>query len=330
MKATFARITGTLLIGLLILAYATPSNAQLSDAMRKIQDKANKAKKASDIYKPWTLEQEHALGEAASAKLVHIFGLYENPDMEKYVNLVGNTVARQASRDVPYHFGILDTEVVTALSLPGGYVFVTRGALANMHNEAELAGTLAHEIAHVDRRHLEREVRAKKSNQFMKEEAATRVPQGAELINIAGDLVNSALTTKVSRDKETEADKVGAELAARAGYDASGLRNFLETLAKAPDTPQNRKQLGLWGSTHPPFPERIAALSSVAAGLPAGGQLLTERFNWYVNPVNFSKTYASARTGGREIDGIVSRGVVVLQGATLPEGARVKVRVDDN
>ena len=330
MKATFARITGTLLIGLLILAYATPSNAQLGDAMRKIQDKANKAKKASDIYKPWTPEQEHALGEAASAKLVHIFGLYENPDMEKYVDLVGNTVARQASRDVPYHFGILDTEVVTALSLPGGYVFVTRGALANMRNEAELAGTLAHEIAHVDRRHLEREVRAKKSNQFMKEEAATRVPQGAELINIAGDMVNNALTTKVSRDKETEADKLGTELAAKAGYDASGLRNFLETLAKAPDTPQNRKQLGLWGSTHPPFPERIAALSSVAAGLPAGGQLLTERFNWYVNPVNFSKTYASTRTGGHEIDGIVSRGVVVLQGGTLPEGARVKVRVDDN
>ena len=74
----------------------------------------------------------------------------------------------------------------------------------------------------------------------------------------------------------------------------------------------------------------VEAIDRCCLVLPAGGQLLTERFNWYVNPVNFSKTYASKRTGGREIEGIVSRGVVVLQGGTLPEGARVKVRVDDN
>jgi hypothetical protein len=92
---------------------------------------------------------------------------------------------------------------------------------------------------------------------------------------------------------------------------------------------QNRRQLGLWGSTYPPFPERIAALSSVAARLPAGGQLLAERFNWYMNPVNLSKSYASAGTGGREFDGSVSRGVVVLQSGTLFQVARVKVRLDE-
>ena len=167
--------------------------------------------------------------------------------MTRYVNLVGSTVTRQASRDVPYRFGILDTEVVTALSLPGGYVFLTRGALANMRNEAELAGTLAHEVAHVDGRHLEREVRSKKSSQFAKEEATARVPQGSELVSLAGDLVNGSLTMQVSRDKETEADKVGTELAARAGYDPAGLKNFLEVLAQAADSPQNHKQLGLVG-----------------------------------------------------------------------------------
>jgi beta-barrel assembly-enhancing protease len=322
MKTVFA------MLSVLFLVAVPVSEAQVGDVLRRAQDKAQKAKKVADIYKPWTAEQEHALGEAASAKLVHIFGIYENPDMTHYVNLVGSTVARQAGRDVPYRFGILDTEVVTALSLPGGYVFVTRGALANMRNEAELAGTLAHEVAHVDGRHLEREVRAKKSSQFAKEEAATRVPQGSELVNLAGDLVNGALTTQVSRDKETEADKVGTELAARAGYDPAGLKNFLETLAQAADSPQNRKQLGLWGSTHPPFRERVATLSTVAAGFPAGGKALPERFNWYVNPVSFSKTGATSLASGRELDGIVSKGVVVLQGGTLPEGARVKIRID--
>jgi beta-barrel assembly-enhancing protease len=317
------------IVGVILLSCAPVSKGQVGDVFRRAQEKAQKAKKVADIYKPWTPEQEHALGEAASARLVHIFGLYENPDMVRYVNLVGNTVARQAGRDVPYHFGILDTEVVTALSLPGGYIFVTRGALANMRNEAELAGTLAHEVAHVDGRHLEREIRSKKSSQFAKEEAATRVPQGAELVNLAGDLVNGALTTQVSRDKETEADKIGTELAAKAGYDPAGLKSFLEVLAQASDSPQNRKQLGLWGSTHPPFRERVAALSSVAAGFPSGGKVLAERFNWYVNPVSFSKSSASAAAPSHELDGIVSKGVIVLQGGTLPEGSRVKIRVNE-
>jgi beta-barrel assembly-enhancing protease len=325
MKKFFAAV-----VGVIFLACCAPaSKAQVGDVFRRAQEKAQKAKKVADIYKPWTPEQEHVLGEAASARLVHIFGLYENPDMVRYVNLVGNTVARQAGRDVPYHFAVLDTEVVTALSLPGGYIFVTRGALANMRNESELAGTLAHEVAHVDARHLEREVRAKKSSQFAKEEAATRVPQGAELVNLAGDLVNGALTTQVSRDKETEADKTGTELAAKAGYDPAGLKNFLELLALASDSPQNRKQLGLWGSTHPPFRDRVAALTVIAAGFPSGGKALTERFNWYVNPVNFAKSGSSSPASGHELSGIVSKGVVVLQGDTLPEGTRVKIRVDE-
>ena len=315
------------ILGIITLSFAIPANAQLGDALRRAQDKANKVKKAADIYTSWSPEQERALGEASAAKLVHIFGLYDNLEMTKYVSLVGNTVARQAPRDVPYRFGILDSEVVTALSLPGGYIFITRGALANMKSEAELAGTLAHEVAHVDRRHLEREVRSKKSNQFMKEEAATRVPQGSELINIAGDLVNNALTTQVSRDKESEADKVGTELASKAGYDPNGLKSFLDTLAKAPDTPENRRHLGLWGSTHPPLPERIASLTAQTNGL-APGQQLAERFNWYVNPVNFAKSGGAVASSGHEVDGIVSKGVVVLQGGTLPEGARVKVRID--
>src|SRR6185436_8250840 len=105
-----------------------------------------------------------AIGEASAGKLIHIFGLYENPAMQHYVSTVGNAVAGHSSRanSVQYKFGILDSEAITAFGIPGGYVFITRGALANMKNEAELAGTLAHEIAHVDSRHLEKEIRAKK------------------------------------------------------------------------------------------------------------------------------------------------------------------------
>jgi predicted Zn-dependent protease len=319
-----------LLALLLLTSAASTVRAQVGDVLRRAQNNAQKAKKAADIYTPWSAEQEQAIGEASAARLIHIFGTYENAEMVKYVNLVGNTVARQGSRTVPYRFAVLDSEVITALSLPGGYVFITRGALANLHNEAELAGTLAHEIAHVDRRHLEKEIRSKKTSQFAKEEAATRVPQGAELVNLAGDVVKNALTMQVSRDKESEADKVGMEFAAKAGYDPAGLRNFLETLAQASSTEQSRRQLSLWGSTHPPFGARVSELNSLLASYPAGGQQLQERYSWYVNPVAFLNSGSAGATAGgsSELEGVVSQGVVVLTDGKLPEGTRVKVRIE--
>lgn len=316
---------------------AASAEAQLGDAIRRAQTHADKAKTVAGIYTPWTADQERTIGQASAAKLINIFGVYENPDMVKYVNLVGDTVARQASRAVPYHFAILDTEVITAVSLPGGFVFITRGALANIHSEAELAGTLAHEVAHVDRRHLEKEIRSQKTSQFAKEEAASRVPQGAELVNLTGDVMKNALTLQVSRDKENEADQVGLDFSSRAGYDAAGLRNFLQFLSQVPATSENKKQLGLWGSTHPPFNERIATLNGLLAKYPSNGQQLQDRYSWYINPLNFSKlveakTVAPAGApavgpAGAELDGIVSGGVIVLQSGRLAEGTKVKIRV---
>ena len=308
----------------LVLAVSVTSSAQLTDILKKAQ----KIKKAADIYTPWTPEQETAIGEASAAKVINIFGLYENPEMVRYVNLVGNAVARQGARGIQYHFAILDTEAITALSLPGGYIFVTRGALANMKNEAELAGTLGHEIAHVDRRHLEKQVRTQKTVQFAKEETASHIPRGAELIALAGEVIRNVLTMQVSRDGETEADKVGTDLTSRAGYTPSGLRDFLLTLATASGNEGNRRQLGLWGSTHPPFNDRVATLNSMLNNYTAPGQMLQDRFNWYVNPLSFARPVAGAvaAPGGNEVDGIVSNGVVVFVGGKLAEGARVKVR----
>jgi predicted Zn-dependent protease len=317
---------------ILLALLATTVTAQSTSAqLGNVLKNAQKAKKVSDIYTPWTPDQEQAIGQASGAKLINVFGLYDNPDMVKYVNLVGNTVARQAGRTVQYHFAVLDTDVVTAVSLPGGYIFITRGALANLKNEAELAGVLAHEIAHVDRRHLEKEVRAQKTADFAKSEAASHVPVGAELVNIAGNVVTRALTLQVSRDKESEADKVGVEMSSKAGYDASGLRNFLQFLATVPATPQTKQALGLWGSTHPPLSDRINSLNSLLPNYPATGQKLAERYTWYVNPPAFAHqagpatTAAPTPTAG-ELDGIVSQGVVVLTNGKLAEGARVKVR----
>jgi predicted Zn-dependent protease len=321
------KITRILFVLLAMMVLAQSSFAQLGNVLKNAQ----KAKKAADIYTPWTPEQEQAIGQASAAKLINVFHFYDNPDMTKYVNLVGNAVARQSSRSLTYHFAILDTEVVTAVSLPGGYIFITKGALANLKNEAELAGVLAHEVAHVDRRHLEKEIRAQKTAQFAKEEAASHVPAGAELVNIAGNVVTHALTLQVSRDKESEADKVGMDLSAKAGYDPTGLRNFLQFLTSVPATPDTKRALGLWGSTHPPLSDRINSLNGLLATYPATGQKLAERYAWYVNPPAFAReggqtTAAAPTPSAGEVDGVVSQGVVVLVGGKLPEGSRVKVR----
>jgi predicted Zn-dependent protease len=272
----------------LLLAWvAQPATAQFRDIFKKGSEKV---KKASETFTPWTADQEQAIGSAAAAKVIHIFGLYDNADMMKYVNLVGNTLARQGTRQMPYHFGILDSEAVTAFGMPGGYVFITRGALANMRSEAQLAGTLAHEVAHVDNRHLEKEVRSKKARSWAMEEGSSKIPAPAELKNIANDIVANALTLRVSRDKEDEADRVGTDIAQKAGYDPAGLRDFLQVLAKAAESEQNKQQLGLWGTTHPPFNERVASLTKVLEKYSPGGQVLESR---YQKNVVFDKTKAS-------------------------------------
>ena len=270
------------------LALALPAFAQFGDLVKKAKDAANstpvkKAKKAKDIYTDWTPEQEDAIGQASAAKMIHIFGLYEAPRMARYVNLVGNGVAAQADRPVAYKFAILDTEAVTAYALPGGYVFITRGALANMRNEAELAGTLAHEVAHVNERHLEKQVRSSKTRAWAWEEGSSRIPGQADLANIANDIVNTALSMHLSRDKENDADRKGTELALKTGYDPAGLRNFIQVLAQASQNPDNRRQLTLWGETHPPYSERVASLNAVLEKYPPGGQVLEQRFVKFVN-----------------------------------------------
>jgi beta-barrel assembly-enhancing protease len=338
-------------LALALLAWcATPAWAQFPDLARKI---AEKGKKFADVNKPWTPDQETAVGESSAAKLISIFGLYENPEMVKYVNLVGNTVARQGARtDINYRFGILDTEAVNAMAMPGGFIFVTRGALANMKDEAQLAGVLAHEVAHVDGKHLEKEIKSKGNLKLAMDTASEQVSSkvgwsAGQLTQLGSQLVVGALTMQYSRDKESEADKRGMDFLANAGYASTGLSDFLQALANASGEAGNKRALNLFGSTHPPFGQRVTALAALIPKYPTNGQVLQERFVKYVNPRSFlyepagggvttaanvgsafapSGTSGGGGAGGQELDGIVSKGVVVLMGGKLPEGTRVKVR----
>ncbi len=245
------------LVILLGLLGAAPAPAQFPGIDKVI--------KAAEAQRAWSANEELAIGQATGAKLVAIFGLYEEPRAVKYVNLVGASVAQYAPRqDMKYHFGILDTEMVNAFATPGGYVFVTRGLLANVQDEAELAGVLGHEVTHTGERHIEKELRSRKMAAIAVEAGAEQIPVG-ELAHVADRVTNQLLTGKLSRDKENEADTKGLELAAAAGYDPRAFPEFLGFLGQASEEAGNKKAVGNLTASHPKFSDRMKRLDEMVA-----------------------------------------------------------------
>ena len=130
-------------IGALLTASALLLNGQfgglvdrarkkVDDARQKAKPVTDRAEKAADAYTAWTPELEQQIGEATAAKIIAIFGIVESPNLTKYVNLVGASVARNAPRQVPYRFAVLNTDIVGAYALPGGFIFITKSAVEAM------------------------------------------------------------------------------------------------------------------------------------------------------------------------------------------------------
>lgn len=254
MKRGVAVLGSLLLLGLLQPA---PAPAQFPGIDKVI--------KVAEAQRAWSAAEEKAIGEATAAKLVAIFGLYEEPRAVKYVNLVGASVAQHATRqDMKYHFGVLDTEMVNAFATPGGYVLVTRGLLANMQDEAELAGVLGHEVTHTGERHIEKELRSRKMAAIGVEAGTEQIPFG-ELAHLADRVTNQLLAGKLSRDKENEADTRGLELAAAAGYDPRAFPEFLSFLGQASDEAGNKRSVGNLAASHPKFSDRVKRLEETVA-----------------------------------------------------------------
>jgi len=254
----------------------------ITDRVKKVTNKAkpvtDRAQKAVENYTTWTTEEEQAIGEATAAKMIAMFGLVDSPALVRYVNLVGSSVAQFAPRQVPYRFAILDSDIVGAFALPGGFVFITKTAIEGMNDESQLAGALGHEIFHISERHLEAEIRGKKNSAWAIQEAKAKTGSppllSAQVDALLGDLFN----TRLSRDKEDSADSQGTALAAQAGYSAGGLREFLRALERVESTEQGKRATGQLLSTHPPFKERIDSLELAVLRAGEGGAKLAARF----------------------------------------------------
>lgn len=250
------------------LAGAAPAGAQILD---RILDKAEQVKEVADkvgaAVVPISTEQEIEIGRGIAATIAGHYGVLPDSSFTAYVNLVGTAVAAVDPRpDVAYRFAVLDTDDVNAFAAPGGYIFVTRGALAIMEDEAMLAGVLAHEVGHVNERDVVEEIQSRARTEIGIGEAAERVDiTGEEYLQKAVESGASALFMGLSREDELAADAYGVRAAAGAGYDPAGLLRFVAAISTAP-----AEKRSLLTKTHPDADDRITAIERRIAELPPG------------------------------------------------------------
>lgn len=177
-------------------------------------------------------QQEIALGRSSDAQVRKQYKVYDNPALQSYVNRVGQSIAKHSHRpNLNYHFTVLDSPEVNAFALPGGYVYITRGIMAYLNSEAELAAVLGHEIGHVTARHGVRQQSAAQAANIGISLASIFVPElntqiGQNLSNLFG----GALLSGYGREHELEADRLGAQYLARTDYDPQAMIRVIGVL----------------------------------------------------------------------------------------------------
>ncbi|MBI4937369.1 MAG: M48 family metalloprotease [Nitrosomonadales bacterium] len=230
------------------------------ETAQKVQQKVKQA--TEDISEPREIE----LGGGIAGNLLGAAPLLDDRRVQRYVNHVGRWLALQTERpDLPWQFGVLDDNDINAFAVPGGYVFITRGLLASMKSEAELAGVLAHEISHVLRKHHLQAIKKGARAGLVAELADKALQQGGadpalnKLVSAGTEIYARGL----DKNDEFEADRMGVVIAARGGYDPYGLPAVLQTLHGM--NPQD-SSLALLFKTHPALGERLDLLDNLMPG----------------------------------------------------------------
>ncbi len=231
-----------------------------------------------------TEQQEIAAGREAHQQVLQEYGVYNKPELQAYVRGVGSKLAQQSHRaNLPWTFTVLDSDQINAFALPGGYVYITRGIMAYLESEAELAGVLGHEIGHVTARHgAQRATRGQTAGFGVL--AATVLgavleSQGfggaTDLASQASQAVAAGYIASYSREQELQADQLGAEYLARNRYDPNNMVEVINALksqeqfaadaarAQGGAAPAPRNS---WLASHPSNEQRLQEIRQIAAG----------------------------------------------------------------
>ena len=244
----------------------------------------------------YSIEKEIALGKQMAQEVERQAKIVDDPVIAEYVNRVGQNLVRNSDAKVPFTIKVVDDEEINAFALPGGFFFVNTGVVLNADNEAEMAGVMAHEIAHVAARHGTRQATRGELVQygtlpliFMGGMAGYAIYQGAGLVVPLGFL-------KFSRGFESEADMLGLQYVYKAGYDPEAIVDFFEKVQSQEKTkPGTMSKLF---STHPPTDDRIKHSQEIIQNY------LKEKPEYVVSTSEFSdvKARVEAMHNSRKID----------------------------
>ena len=218
---------------------------------------------------------EIELGRQNDVAIVEELGLYDHPEMARWVDQIGQRMAAASERPhLPWTFRVVDDPIVNAFALPGGFIYLTRGILGFMNTEAEVVGVLGHEIGHVTARHG--------VQQYTKASlAGFGLGLGSVLsseVRAVGGVLETGLGLlflKFSRDDETQADDLGVRYAAAAGYDPRELAGFFRTIERIGESTDGN-EVPNWLSTHPDPPDRVERVLQASEAL-KGGALAVAR-----------------------------------------------------
>ena len=205
--------------------------------------------------------EELSMGKEAHGQIVAEYGAYSDEAMQKWFTEKGKEMAGVTQRrQLPWTFTVLDSPVINAFAVPGGYVYVTRGILGYFNNEAQFAGVLGHELGHVNARHTAAQYSKSKLANVGLTLGSMVSEDFAQFAQLAS-LGSSLLFLKFSRDDERQADKLGVEYSSAVGYDAVQMSEFFSTLERLNP---GGGSLPAWQSTHPDPGDRIAATKRMA------------------------------------------------------------------
>jgi len=212
-------------------------------------------------------ESERKIGEETKKEILKEYRVYTSTAVHAYVDRVGQRIAYLSDRPtVQYEFIILDNDLVNAFAAPGGFIFITRGLLESLNDEAELAMVLGHEIGHVTAYHGVQMIQKEMGQNALTilgtvGAAITLGPEAMIMVANTADLFSSLYLLGYSRDNEREADYLGLQYMLRAGYDPRAALTFLDKLkGEGPDKAQG---WDLYFRTHPPLDERIKIIESM-------------------------------------------------------------------
>ncbi|ODS55697.1 MAG: hypothetical protein ABS36_08830 [Acidobacteria bacterium SCN 69-37] len=217
--------------------------------------------------------EEIQVGRKSDAEIRQQMGLYDDPDLQAYVRAVGTKLATASHRpDLPWTFAVVDEPAVNAFAVPGGFIYITRGILPFLRDEAELAGVLGHEVGHVDARHSAEAYSRQLGAGVGLAIAGVLAPSTQPIQGVAGAGLG-VLFLRYGREAELESDRLGVGYAASQGWDPHGVPGMLSTLARLDAASGSSRGVPNWALTHPPAADRVARVQEAVAAAPISSGL---------------------------------------------------------